>query len=78
MLQPYFPVSDTSELQINGITATENLQLHLMQASRVQKGFLARHSVCICHLKNLGSGLEAAQPSLVSLTSIGQPHAEQA
>lgn len=75
MLQSYFSVRDMSELQINRIIATENIQLGLAQAS---KDLLARHSLCMCRLKNLEFGLEAAQHSLVSLTSIGQPHAEQA
>lgn len=42
MLQPHFSVSDISELQINRITATEKIQLGLMQASKGPKGFISR------------------------------------
>lgn len=78
MLQPHFSVSNMSELQINRITATENIQLGLMQASKGPKGFISKAFTVYMSPKKSRVWLEAAQCSLVSLTSIGQPHAEQA
>lgn len=42
MLQSHFSVSDMSELQINRIIATENIQLGLTQASKGPKGFISK------------------------------------